>query len=42
MPPFSGVIDAEVDVKGELAKLDDDGLRPLRGGINDGTIRQIG
>lgn len=31
-----GVID--VDVEGELAKLDGDGFRPLRGGISDGTI----
>jgi len=33
---FFGVID--VDVEGELAKLDGDGFRPLRGGISDGTI----
>lgn len=33
---FFGVTD--VDVEGELAKLDGDGFRPLRGGISDGTI----
>lgn len=33
---FFGVID--VDVDGELAKLDPSGFRPLRGGISDGTI----
>ncbi|WP_169739990.1 hypothetical protein [Actinospica robiniae] len=35
---FFGVI----DVEGELAKLDGDGFRPLRGGISDGTIPQAG
>jgi hypothetical protein len=37
---FFGVID--VDVEGELAKLDGDGFRPLRGGISAGTILQTG
>jgi hypothetical protein len=35
---FFGVIDVDVNVEGELAKLDDNGIRPLRGGTNDGTI----
>jgi hypothetical protein len=35
---YVGVID--VDVEGELAKLDGDGFRPLRGGISDGTFLQ--
>ncbi len=35
---FFGVI----DIEGELARLDGNGLRPLRGGITDGTIPQAG
>lgn len=35
---ISPVHSENVDVEGELAKLDGDGFRPLRGGITDGTI----